>query len=160
MMLAVVSIEQVLANGGDLRQIAAYRGARLLYDALASQYHLIGLSMASQEIATWWTKREHMPKWARIYAADLLANDMTSMDYRDWKIMQVRTFLAEGWEIAFYMDSHHGPVQQVHELGVTTITFDHAMINPGWRDPALSAPRAWENLATTVDTGGTSHGPS
>ena len=48
MMLAVVSIEHVLANGGDLRQIAAYRGARLLYDALASQYHLIGLTAASR----------------------------------------------------------------------------------------------------------------
>jgi hypothetical protein len=158
MMLGVVSIEHVLANGGDLRSIAAYRGANVLYDALAAQYHLIGFTMASEEIARWWLKRERMPRWARIMAADLLANDMTSMEYRDWRIMQIRTFLAEGWEIAFYLDCKFGPIEQVHELGVTTITYEHATINPGWRDPALASPRAWEDLASTVDIGGDSHG--
>ena len=159
MMLAIVSIEHVLANGGDLRSIAAYRGSKLFYDALFSQYHLIGLTAASEEIATWWLKRERMSKWARVYAANVIETGMTGMEWKEWKLMQVRTFLAEGWEIAFYIDKETaGPIKQVHELGVTTMEFNHAIVNPGWRDPALAAPRAWEDLALTSEPGGGSHG--
>lgn len=154
MMLAVVSIEHVLANGGDLRSIAAYRGANVLYDAMASQYHLIGLTAASEEIARWWLKRERMPRWARIMAADARNSDMTGLEWQEWKVMQIRSFLAEGWEIAFFFDCKFGPIEQVHDLGVTTITYEHATINPGWRDPSLASPRAWEDLAVTSGEGG------
>jgi len=158
MMLAVVSIEHVLANGEDLRSIAAYRGSKLLYDALASQYHLIGLTAASEEISSWWLKRERMPKWARVYSAESWAENMTGMELNEWKLMKIRSFLAEGWEVGFYLDWEHGPIRQVHEMGVTTITFNHSLINPGWRDPALASPRPWESLASTVDSGGDDHG--
>ena len=80
------------------------------------------------------------------------------MDWREWKISQIRTFLAEGWEVAFYMDSKFGPIEQVHDLGVSTITYEHATVNPGWRDPAQASPRAWEDLALTSEPGGESHG--
>ena len=155
MILAVVSVEHVLANGGDLRSIASYRGAKVFYDALSSQYNMIALSAANDEIANWWLKRERMGKWARIYACGAIDRGMTSMEWKQWKLDKVRGFLAEGWEIAFYIDKESaGPIRQVHELGVTTMDFNHSMVNPGWRDPDTTAPRAWEEVATTVDVGG------
>ena len=47
-MLAIVNVEHVLAHGGDLRSIASYRGATVFYEALASSYQVIALSMADQ----------------------------------------------------------------------------------------------------------------
>jgi hypothetical protein len=160
MMLAVVTVEHVLSNGGDLRTIASYRGAKVFYDALSSQYNMIAFSAASDEIANWWLKRERMGKWARVYAANAVESGMTSMEWQDWKYQHIRGFLAEGWEVAFYVDrsASGAPIERVHALGVTTFDFNHSLINPGWRDPETDAPRPWEEVAVASDIGGDSHG--
>jgi hypothetical protein len=146
-MLAIINVEHVLAHGGDLRSIASYRGATVFYEALASSYQVIALSMADQEIATWWLKRERMPKWARIVAADVLGNNMTGAEYREWQVMQVRATLAAGFEIAFFVDIDNPALHAIHELGVSTLAVNRSTIIPGWRNPDGSAPRAWDQLA-------------
>jgi hypothetical protein len=150
-MLAIINVEHVLAHGGDLRSIASYRGASILYDAFASQYQVIAMTMANEEIARWWLKRERMPKWARIAAADVLGNNMTTMDYREWQVQQVRATLAASWEIAFYVDTPFGPNEKIHQMGVNTLVVNRTQIIPGWQNPEQGAPRAWDTLV--VDSG-------
>jgi hypothetical protein len=150
-MLCVINVEHVLAHGGDLRSIASYRGASVFYEALASQYNLIAMTMASEEIARWWLKRERMPKWANIEAADLLGTGMTAQEYRHWQYDKIRSYLAATWEIAFYIDTKFGPIERIHNLGVNTMVMDRTQIIPGWQNPEGTAPRAWDSLVGTVD---------
>jgi hypothetical protein len=150
-MLAVINVEHVLAHGGDLRTIASYRGAAVFYDALFAQYQLIALTAANDEIAHWWLRRERMPKWARIFAADTLGNKMTPEDYRDWQVTQIRSILAAGWEVAFYVDTAAGPHEVIHRMGVNTLVMNRTQTIPGWQNPEQTAPRAWNSLVDTVD---------
>lgn len=145
-MIAIINVEHVLAHGGDLRSIASYRGASLFYEAMASQYQVIAFSMADPDITLWWLKRERMPRWARIMAADVLGNGMTTMDYREWQIMQVRQILAASWEVAYFVDYAQGPHEKIHALGVTTMVVNRTQIIPGWQSPDATTPRAWDSL--------------
>lgn len=148
-MLTIINVEHVLAHGGDLRSIASYRGATVFYEAIASQYQVIAFTMAEEEIAKWWLKRERMPRWARIVAADVVGNQMTAADYRDWQIMQVRATLAAGFEIAFYIDSEIGAHEKIHEMGVNTLIIHRNQIIPGWRNLEAASPRAWDTVVSS-----------
>lgn len=150
-MIAVVNVEHVLAHGDDLRSIASYRGASLLYDALATEYQLIALTKADEDIAKWWLKRERMPRWAKITAADVLGNHMSPADYYEWQIMQIRAILAAGWEIAFYIDSDFGPHREILKMGVNTMVMNRTQIVPGWRNLETASPRAWDTLVVDSD---------
>lgn len=150
-MIVVVNVEGVLAHGNDLRTIASYRGAVVMYEALFSSYELIALTMADEAVARWWLKRERMPKWARVLSADVHGNGYNGADYREWQINQVRSFLAAGWEIAFYLDHPQGPHEAIHKMGVNTLVLDRTQIVPGWRNLETAAPRAWDSLVDTVD---------
>jgi hypothetical protein len=150
-MLAVINVEHVLAHGADLRSIASYRGAAVLYEALFSQYQCIALTMADESVARWWLKRERMPKWARIECADVVGTNMLAEEYRDWQINHVRALLAAGWEVAFYVDWEHGPHEAIHHMGVNTLVMHRTAIVPGWRNLGEAAPRPWDSLVDTVD---------
>jgi len=150
-MIAIINVEHVLAHGADLRSIASYRGASLLYEAMASQYQVLAMTMANEEIARWWLKRERMPKWANIHAADVLATGMNGDDYNEWQVMQVRAILAAGWEIAFYVDSEFGAHQRVHKMGVNTLVIHRNQIIPGWRNLETASPRAWDTVVVDSD---------
>ena len=150
-MIAIINVEHVLAHGADLRSIASYRGASLLYEAMASQYQVIAMTMANEEIARWWLKRERMPKWANIYAADAVEQRMTPGDYHEWQVMQIRAILAAGWEIAFYIDSELGAHERIHKMGVNTLVIHRNQIIPGWRNLETASPRAWDTVVVDSD---------
>lgn len=150
-MIAIINVEHVLAHGGDLRSIASYRGASVLYEALASQYQVLAFTMANEEIARWWLKRERMPRWANVYAADAIEQQMTPGDYHEWQVMQVRAILAAGWEIAFYIDSELGAHERIHKMGVNTLVIHRNQIIPGWRNLETAAPRAWDTVVVDSD---------
>ena len=155
-MIVFIEIANTFSTG-PLKTAAGYRGARPLYEALRQGYQLVGLTQSPPEICRWWLRREHMSEWAQI-----LHHDPDSWpDYSDWKVQQVRDHLADGWEIAFYLDNDWRALEQVHDLGVTTMRIDHAVVRPGWRDPETTAPRAWADVASTVESlhpEGTQHG--
>lgn len=150
-MIAIINVEHVLAHGDDLRSIASYRGASVLYEAMASQYQVLAFTMADEEIAQWWLKRERMPRWARVVAADVIGNKMTGPDYQDWQIMQVRATLAAGWEVAFYVDHEYGAHETIHKMGVNTLVMRRTQIIPGWRNLETAAPRSWDTLVVDSD---------
>jgi hypothetical protein len=150
-MIVIINVEHVLAHGADLRSIASYRGASVLYDAFAAQYQVIAFSMANEEIARWWLKRERMPKWANIHAADVLGNHWTAEDYHEWQIMQVRAILAAGWEVAFYVDSDFGAHERINKMGVPTMVIHRNLIIPGWRNLETASPRAWDTVVVDSD---------
>lgn len=152
-MIIVISIENTLAQGPDLRTAAAYRQAHPLYEVLKGGYQLIGLTKAPVEIAKWWLKREHMNEWANL----LVYDESTAFTWTEWKVLRVREFLSEGWEVAFYIDMDWGAIHEIHAMGVSTVRIDHAITRPGWQDPSTTAPRPWGDVAATVemlDTGG------
>lgn len=146
-MIVVVSIENTFAQGPDLKTAAAYRASRPFYEALKGAYQLVGLSTATEDIARWWLKREHMGEWAmlRLWTPD------SPFSYLEWKVQEVREFLSAGWEVAFYIDSDWSPLMAVTRLGVSTLRVEHAHNVPGWRDPETTAPRPWSEVAATVE---------
>jgi hypothetical protein len=146
--IAVISIENSLSQGPDLRSAAAYRASRPFYEALKGAYQLVGLTTATEEIARWWLKREHMAEWALLR----YWNEATSpFDHLEWKVQEVREFLSSGWEISFYVDSDWSPLMKVLQLGVSTLRIEHSHVVPGWRDPETTAPRPWSDIAATVE---------
>jgi hypothetical protein len=145
--IVVVAIENTFAQGPDLRTAASYRSARPLYEVLKGGYQLIGLSSALPDIARWWLKREHMAEWANLRCYD---PNSTPLSYMDWRVDELREFLASGFEIAFYLDSDWTPLMKAIALGVSTLRIEHAQRVPGFRDPEELAPRAWASLATNV----------
>lgn len=146
-MIVVVSIENTFAQGPDLRTAAAYRSARPLYEVLKGGYQLIGLTTAPPDIARWWLKREHMAEWSNLRFYDPRT---TPLEYLDWKVDELREFLASGWEIAFYIDSDWTPLMKAIALGVSTLRIEHAQRVPGFRDPEEMTPRAWSDVASTL----------
>jgi hypothetical protein len=96
-------------------------------------------------------KRERMPRWANVYAADVLDKGMNLSDYREWQLMQIRATLAAGWEIAFYIDSEFGAHEAVHKMGVNTLVIHRNQIIPGWRNLETASPRAWDTVVVDSD---------
>lgn len=119
-----------------------------MYEAFASSYNMIALSFADEEYTRFWLKRERMPKWSQIYACDARNTGMLTADIRNWQYQTVRGLLAEGWEVAFYVDVPTGPHERIHEMGVTTMVVNRTHIVPGWQNPETQAPRAWETLSS------------
>jgi hypothetical protein len=156
-MIVLIAIEGTFAQGKDLRTAAGYRGARPLYEALKGGYQLVALSEAPADICRWWLRKEHMSEWAQMMHHDA---DVWP-EYSEWKVQKVREFLADGWEVAFYLDDDWKALQDVHVIGVSTLRIEHAQIRPGWRDPETTAPRAWADVAVTsevLNPEGTHHG--
>lgn len=142
-MIAVVCLEGVLAAGVDLRSAPPTKWARPMYDAMHSQFRVIGLTMADAELARWWTKREMLHDWAGIMSHE------EYLDYPNWKVEQVRQFLAEGWEVACYLDVDTSVLSAVNELGVLTMTVSYPATRVGFR-PHEEAPRPWHEVSSTL----------
>jgi hypothetical protein len=152
-MLVVLPIDGVFSTQPDLKTATARRGSILLYEALSSQYDLIALGQGDIEFLRWWLRKERMPKCASLRGW----TEENFFLYRDWKIHEVGNFLSAGWEIALYLDNDSYVVGQVAQLGVTAGRLTHPLNGPGFRD-LTEAPRAWSDVASSVETTGGSDG--
>lgn len=144
-MIVVMSIEDTLATGIDLKTAQPTKWAKAIYDGLRSQHNVVGLTQASHEIARWWTKREHLDNWARIVNRP----DYSPLSWPEWRVDFIRATLAEGWEIFAYVDTDPFVLADVRGLGVATIGVSYPTITPGWKE--VAPPRAWAEVASTVD---------
>ena len=144
-MIIAIAIEGTLAQGPDLHTAAAYRGARPLYEALRDGYQLVAFTRASLDVAQWWLRKEYMAKWSKIHS---FAEETFFESEPDWKMHEVRSYLAAGWEVGFVIDTDERVLPKMHELGVSTMRITHAQTMPGFRDLETAAPRPWAEVAT------------
>lgn len=143
--IAVITLEGTLANGPDLKSALPFRWTNPLYDGIRSQFRTMALSRSDEEVTRWWLRREGLPSWSGV----LCWNHV--MGYEDWRIDQIREFLANGWEIGFLLDSDRDVTTVAQSMGVLTLTVGHPLVHVGWKadDHAF---RPWDELSTTLDT--------
>lgn len=142
-MITIISIENVLARGEDLKTAQPTKQAKALYDGLRTQNNTVGFTRATEEIARWWLKREHLDQWATI----LSYPPSGTFTWDRWRIDQIRGFLSEGWEIFTYVDTNLHIIDEVRAMGVPTLCVGYPQTAPGWKE--LAAPRAWANVVGT-----------
>lgn len=146
-MIAVVCLEHVLVDGDDLKENTATRWGRPLYQALHSQFRIIGFTAAEHEIARWWTRKESMSDWAALMSKE------DYLDYATWKVEQVRQFLAEGWEVGLVIDTDPAVLVGVNRLGVLGLTMTMPMQRVGFR-AQQAEPQPWNELVSERYPGG------
>lgn len=144
-MITIISIENVLARGEDLKTAQPTKQAKALYDGLRTQNNTLGFTRATEEIARWWLKREHLDQWSNVVPYP----STTVFTWDQWRVDQIRGILAEGWEIFAYVDTSGHVIDEVRDMGVPTLCMGYPHTAPGWRE--VAAPRAWAEIATTVD---------
>ena len=144
LVVAIFSIEETLANGEDLKTAQPRKQAKALYAAMRSQHHTVALTQATQEIARWWLKREHLNDWSMV-----LCWPHAALDWNAWRLDQVREFLSEGWEVFAYIDVPGPTIASVADLGVLTMTLTYPSMAVGWKE--VATPRAWSNVVSTMD---------
>src|SRR5262245_46768626 len=110
--ICVVSIEEALSAGWDLRQAPSQRWARSLYDGLHAQYRMIAFTQADPDLAKWWLRRESLHDWAAVLTQEAY------LDYPEWKVRQVEDFLAEGWEVGLVIDIDPYVIDGASAMGV------------------------------------------
>ena len=125
--IAILSIEGVLAQTDDLKTSQPTSWARQLYRALKSEYRLILLTQADEELARWWLDKEFMSDFA------LISTYVALMSYPDWKVDQVRQFLADNFEVGMVYDDDDQVIHGVNKLGVPGMRVSPALQRTGWR---------------------------
>src|SRR5215510_13802078 len=123
--MIIITVENVLAAGDDLKVAPPTRWAKSLYGGMRSQHHVLALTQASEELARTWLKREHLDDWSRVlcYPAD-----RSIFSYDDWRVDCVREVLSEGWEVFFYVDTDPEVCARVGNFGVCTLTVSYPPI--------------------------------
>ena len=149
MTLAICTVEGVLAQGSDLKTAPSTKWAKPLYDGMRSQFHVALLTSSDQDIARWWLKKERISQWSA-----LITWPREAFDYPHWRLDHVRSLLAAGWEVAFFLDTDMELLHEVSSLGVMTLSVSYPDKPPGWRDTATSSPRPWSRVVDTVEAGG------
>jgi hypothetical protein len=149
-MLCLIEIQATFAVG-DMATGQARRGARVLYEALKSQYQLVAMSSQTEDITKWWLRSNGMADWSLIRCWD----KEWSHIYTEWQVHLVADFLASGWEIGMFIDSYDGIITPVQRMHVPTMMVSYPAHGPGFFDPE-KPPRAW---ATVADDPGGDHGP-
>ena len=142
-MIAVISVEGVLAAGDDLRKVPPTKWARPLYDAVRSQFRTIAFTQAEPEIAQWWLKRESLNDWAAVLIQE------PYLEYPAWKVRQIEDFLAEGWDVGLMIDVDDEVLSRVSELGVLTLKMSYPANKVGWK-PHETSPRPWTDVSSTL----------
>lgn len=152
-MLCIIEVQAVLALG-DLKNSQARRGAKVLYEALKSQYQMVAFSSQDPSILRMWMRDNHMADWSLIKTWD---RDTWST-YTDWAQHEIAQFLAAGWEIGLYIDSYPGITVPVTRMGVPTMQAAYPAVGPGFSDPE-KATRAWADVSTVGTNPGGDNGP-
>jgi hypothetical protein len=141
--ICCVTIEGVLAHGDDLRNAAPTKWGRSFYEGLALNFRTIGFTKADNEIAQWWLKREVITGWAAVMTQE------PYLPWNQWKVQQVKDFLAEGWEVGMVIDTDPEVCAEVTELGVLSLCVSYPTMKVGWRSHETS-PRPWSEVAGTL----------
>ena len=142
--VVMIAVEGVLAADADIRRAPPTKWAKQLYDGIRTQYRTIALTRANEELARWWLNREGLAGWSGV-----LCNNGV-LEHNDWKADQVREFLANGWEIGFYLDTDRETVAMVQGLGVLTLCVGMPVHPPGWRADDTQF-RPWTDVVDTLD---------
>jgi hypothetical protein len=136
--IVLVPVEGVLALSDDLRSAQPSKWARGLYSAMHAQYRMCALSWDAS-LAKWWLKKEMMPDWAMVLSCEGF--------WEDWKENVVREFLANSWEIAWFIDKDRDVLNSVQRLGVNTLRIEEAIHRPGFK-PEDQEYTPWETIAS------------
>ena len=142
--VALITVEHVLAHGDDLKTALPTKWCRPLYDAIRSQFRTVALTASDQETARWWLRREALASWSSVISWNHV------MSYEDWRIDQVRDFLANAWEVAFLLDNDRDVTTVVQSMGVLTLNIGHPLVHPGWK-PEGHLFRPWNEVSDTVE---------
>lgn len=139
--ICAISIEEILSSGWDLRQAPSQRWARPFFDALKTQYRMIGFTQADPDLAKWWLRRESLSDWAAVMTQEAY------LDYPDWKVRQVEDFLAEGWEVGLVLDIDPYVIDSVTARGVLSMQVNAPLHPPGWKTRSEDGPKPWIEVA-------------
>lgn len=143
--LAVITVEEVLAAGSNLKAVTANRLAIPLYEGLRSQFTTIALSRHDQDIVRWWLKRERFSHWNTVISWP----PEGFFSYEQWRVTMVKGFLADGFSVGFFVDSDLTVLSEVSKLGVACLGVSYPANSPGWQEQ--TAPRSWEMIVDTVE---------
>ena len=147
MSIGIVTVEGVLSEQDDLRTAKPTKWAKALYDGMRSQFNLILMTSTEMDIARWWLKQQSIGNWSSL----LVWPANSPFGYIEWRVDQVRNYLADGWEIAYYLDAHPYALREIGSLGVMTLTVSYPDKPPGWRDVHQTTPRPWSKVVDTVE---------
>lgn len=142
--VAIITVENVLAAGDDLRTAFPLPWATTLYDGIRSQSRTVALTRATDEIGRWWLNREGFANWSSVLSWN------QSMSYEDWRIDVIRDFLANGWEIDFFYDPDPDVAIIARSMGVLTMYLGAPLQRPGFK-PDDTSFRSWDDVVSTVD---------
>ena len=128
MIVVLIPVENVLADGVDLKTAFAHKWAKGLYDTLHTGFRTVALSMADQELARWWLARNEFTGWATV-----MSWSGSPLTYESWLRDTVRDFLANAWEIGFFLTTDPEVARDVHDLGVKSLMVGTPSRRPGWK---------------------------
>jgi len=137
--VAVVAVEGVLALTEDFKTSQPTPWARALYRSMKPEYGLILLSPADEDVTRYFLTKEFMGDFA------LLSCYIATMPYPEWKVDQVRQFLADGFEIGVVYDTDDQVIYGVNQLGVPGMRVSPATRRSGWRDHTTEV-RPWGDV--------------
>lgn len=146
MSVVVMDVEGVLSEEADLRRSPPTKWGKPLYEALRAQFRLILLTSSDRELAEYWLKREGFTGRAGLQA---WPDKGKAHAYPQWKVLQVKDFLAEGWEIAFFVDADPATSQAAGALGVRTMLVSYPPI--GFHTDFGGPPRSWDEVVDTIE---------
>jgi hypothetical protein len=141
MIICVLPIEDVLSQSHDLKSSPPQKWARPLYDGLHTQYRMLALTVATDEVADWWLQQNYLKDWSGVLTKPDAYNN-----YNEWKVRQVEEFLAEGWEVGLFIDTEVWVCDEVNRLGVMTMRLSQPTSRVGWKPPDQPI-RGWSEIA-------------
>jgi hypothetical protein len=142
--VALITVENVLAAGDDLKTALPLKWGKSLYDGMRASFHTVALTRATDEIARWWLGREGLGSWSAV-----LSSVNSPMTYEDWRVDQVRDFLSNAWDVGFLLDYDNSVIERVRELGVLTLTLGAPHHPPGWKDTTQTF-KPWTDVSLVL----------
>ena len=148
--VALIVVEGTLAQQADLRSSPPTKWARPLYDGIRSQFRTVILSSCPESLTRSWLQRENIGGVTAVLSWQQVG------EYGAWKVDQVRDFLANAWDIAFFMDQDPRVTAKVQDMGVLTLTMGQPTHFPGWQEAADDGLRRgfqpWSQRVDTVES--------
>jgi hypothetical protein len=148
MSIAVIAVECVLSEHQDLHTSPPTKWGKPLYEALRSQFRMTCLTSNPRDLAEYWMRREGITGRSGLLA---WPDQGKAHALTQWKFLQVKDFLAEGWEIAFYVDADPLAIKAASELGVRTLLVSYPPI--GFHADYGGPPRAWDEVVEAIEKG-------
>ena len=147
--VVIISVEGFLTEGTDLRNSPPIQSSRILFDTLKATYQVVFLSTEpDQVLVRSWLKKEHFLKYATVFCRPA-SSILTPVD---WKMAQVRELQADGWSIAYFMDTDPQAVEAAFLEGLPSLLMASPhYARPEWRPDTTHAVRPWDTLVSTLE---------